>query len=565
MQTKTKWSPGPGVKVLGISLDDDESWVVSAAGPAFGICPDCGQRTRHRHGWSNRSLQDLPVQGKTVTVKLRLSRWRCAHQECERQTFTDRLPTIASPYARRTRRVSGIVGLLGHSAGGRPGERLMRRLGMPVSDDTILRQLKRDAALVSCDAPIRVVGIDDWSWRRSWRYGTMIVDLERHSVVDILEDRSVASVARWLEQHPSVEIVSRDRGGLYAQAAREGAPQARQVADRFHLMQNLRVAIEEQMSLGGRATGRALLPDKWIGSAQIDLLQDDPHVDARQRRRGRHAHQQSRQAVFDTVHALNEEGLSCSEIARRTGYGRRSIAKWLTFEKPPDRQKAALKPTSPLYFEAFLAACWKDGNRCGRHLFHDIRQRGYTGSFSNLERLLASWRRTERSVKDSASPAPIIPDQPPRDAVTPIREPETGHVISPVVAAAVCMKPRSTLTITQARRVDALKQGSPEFALMRSLGMRFRGIFRSRNPGKLDSWIDDAVNSGLVAIARFARVLHRDLDAVCNAIELPWSNGQAEGQINRLKTIKRAMYGRAGPELLRARMLPLDQNRHHTK
>lgn len=173
--------------------------------------------------------------------------------------------------------------------------------------------------------------------------------------------------------------------------------------------------------------------------------------------------------MFDTVHALNEEGLSYSEIARRTGYKRRSIAKWLTFETPPDRQKAALKPTSPLYFEACLAVCWKDGNRCGRHLFHDIRQRGYKGSFSNLERLLASWRRTERSVKDSASPAPIIPDQPPRDAVIPIRDPETGHVISPVVAAALCMKPRSTLTITQARKVDALKQGSPEFALMRSL------------------------------------------------------------------------------------------------
>ncbi|WP_457852904.1 ISL3 family transposase, partial [Sinorhizobium medicae] len=435
---------------------------------------------------------------------------------------------------------------------------------MPVSDDTILRQLKRDAALVSCDATIRVVGIDDWSWRRSWRYGTMIVDLERRSVVDILEDGSVASVARWLEQHPSVEIVSRDRGGLYAQAAREGAPQARQVADRFHLMQNLRVAIEEQMSLGGRATGRALLPDKWIGSAQIDLLQDDPHVDARHRRRGRHAHRESRQAVFDTVHALNEEGLSCSEIARRTGYGRRSIAKWLTFETPPDRQKAALKPTSPLYFEAFLAVCWKDGNRCGRHLFYDIKQRGYTGSFSNLERLLASWRRSERSVEGSASSAPIISHQRGR-GVVPIRDPETGHVISPVVAAALCIKPRSMLTITQARKVDALKQGAPEFALMRSLGMRFRGIFRSGDPGKLNSWIDDAVNSGLVAIERFARVLHRDIGAVRNAVELPWSNGQAEGQINRLKTIKRAMYGRAGAALLRARMLPLINNHHHTK
>ncbi len=353
---------------MGVALAADDSWVVSAAGAGFGICPDWGRRTRNRHGWSNGSLQDLPVQGKTVTVRLRLSRWRCAEQNCQRQTFTDRLPAIAPLYARRTRRVSEIVGLLSHSAGGRAGERLMRRLGMPVSDDPILRQLKRDAALARCDATIRVVGIDDWSWRRSWRYGNVIVDLERRSVVDILDDRSVASAAQWLERHPSVEIVSRDRCGLYAQAAREGAPQARQVADRFHLMQNLRVAIEEQMSLSGRATGRALLPDEIIRSEQVDLIQEDPQVDATYRRRVRHAHRQSRQIVFETVHAPRKEGLSCSEIARRTGYGRRSIAKWLTFETPPDRRRSALKPTSPLYFEALLAECWEDGNRCGRHL-----------------------------------------------------------------------------------------------------------------------------------------------------------------------------------------------------
>lgn len=262
------------------------------------------------------------------------------------------------------------------------------------------------------------------------------------------------------------------------------------------------------------------------------------------------------------VHSLRKEGLSCSEIARRTGYGRRSIAKWLTFDTPPDRRRAALKPTSPLYFEAFLARCWKDGNRCGRHLFHDVKGRGYTGSFSNLERLLGSWRHAERSGKNTPSSAPIIGPQPACDVV-PIRDPATGHVISPVVAAALCMKPRGMLTINQARKVDVLKQGSHEFVLMRSLGMGFRGILRSRDLSKLDIWIDDAVNSGLVAIARFARVLRRDIDAVRNAIELPWSNGQAEGQINRLKTIKRAMYGRAGLELIRARMLPLNQPHHH--
>jgi transposase len=129
----------------------------------------------------------------------------------------------------------------------------MQRLGMPVSDDTILRQLKRDATVAHRNSEVRVVGIDDWSWRRATSYGTIVVDLERRSVVDILDDRSVESAAKWLRSHPSVEVVSRDRCGLYAQAVREGAPQARQVADRFHLVQNLRSAIEEQMSLSGRA------------------------------------------------------------------------------------------------------------------------------------------------------------------------------------------------------------------------------------------------------------------------------------------------------------------------
>ncbi|ESW63719.1 hypothetical protein X772_36265 [Mesorhizobium sp. LSJC280B00] len=190
-----------------------------------------------------------------------------------------------------------------------------------------------------------MVGIDDWSWRRATSYGTIVVDLERRSVVDILDDRSVDSAAKWLRSHPSVEVVSRDRCGLYAQAIREGAPQARQVADRFHLVQNLRSAIEEQMSLSGRATGRAILSEDAIVDA------------ATHRRRARLAHRQFRQEIFETLHALRDEGLSYSEIARRTGYERRSIANWLKFKAPPDRRRAALNPTSPWYFEAFLAQC----------------------------------------------------------------------------------------------------------------------------------------------------------------------------------------------------------------
>ncbi|SDA99914.1 Transposase [Sinorhizobium sp. NFACC03] len=364
--------------------------------------------------------------------------------------------------------------------------------------------------------------------------GSIMVDLERHSVVDVLEDRNVESAKSWLKDRPTIEVVSRDRCGLYAQAVREGASQARQVADRLHLVQNLREAIKEQMSVYGHANVRPILSEDAIASARS------------QQRRARLAHRQSRQEIFDTFQALRQQGLTYSEIARRTGYERRSIANWLTSNAPRDRNRAALNPTSPLYFEAFLAECWKDGNRVGRHLFYDIKNRGYTGSRSNLERLLKVWREVEN----------IQPDGPPpdMDVSEPVRDPDTGHL----VAAALCIKPRGLLTDRQARKVNALKQGSTVFATMRGMAMRFNGILRSRSSQALDEWIDDAIDIGLTAIMRFASVLRRDVDAVKNAIELPWNNGQAEGQINRLKMLKRAMYGRAGPAAAESQKLRMN-------
>nr|WP_244598600.1 transposase [Rhizobium tubonense] len=177
---------------------------------------------------------------------------------------------------------------------------------MSISDDTILRHLKRNAAPTDDEAPARIVGIDDWSWRKSWRYRTIIVDLERRKVLDVLDDRSVVNVAQWLKRHPSIEVVSRDRCGLYAQAARDGAPQASQVADRFHLIQNLRLAIEEQMSLSGRATGRALLPDGDIEIDNDDRATRNQLPETLRRDQLRQAHRQSRQDVFETVHALSK-------------------------------------------------------------------------------------------------------------------------------------------------------------------------------------------------------------------------------------------------------------------
>lgn len=293
------------------------------------------------------------------------------------------------------------------------------------------------------------------------------------------------------------------------------------------------------MNLHGRATGRALLSEAANIAAAGNLL------------KSRLAHRTSREEIFATIHAPRNQGLTCSEIGRRTGFPRRSIAKWLQFETPPDRRRAALKKTLPWYFEEFLSQSWKDGIRTGSALLRLIRERGYEGSATHLQRLLAGWRRAVKQAKGPALEHQIL---------EPVRDPETGHAISPVIAAALCIKPRGKLTPDQERKVDALKAGSPAFGTMRCLAMRFNGILRGREADPLPAWIDDAIETDLAPILRFARTLNRDFDAVKNAVEMPWSNGQAEGQINRLKTLKRTMYGRAGPDLLRARMLPF----HHT-
>ena len=212
------------MRVLDTEIRDGK-WFVSGLGTGTARCPECDARSSRRHGWRIRHLQDLPVQGAQVILRVKVTRWRCQNPYCPRQTFADPLPEVAAVLGRRTRRVAELARLVGHASGGRPAERLLKRLGLPQSDDTVLRDLKRHAG-GSSRKGIRVVGVDDWAWQKGCRYGTIMVDLERREVVDVLPDRSAKATGEWLAQHPGIEIVSRDRCGLYAEGARQSAPQA---------------------------------------------------------------------------------------------------------------------------------------------------------------------------------------------------------------------------------------------------------------------------------------------------------------------------------------------------
>ena len=446
MKRIADWSPSSDIRVLAVDGEDGR-WVVSGEASAACACPDCQQPSRVRHGRYSRDLQDLPAQGQPVVIRVSVQRWRWRNALCRRQTFGSRMPEAAGFAARRTRRVTDVAGCLGHAVGGRPAQRLTARLGLTTSRDTILRALKR--AQGSAPGALRVVGIDDWSWRKGSTYGTLIMDLERRQVVDLLPDRRADTTARWLGARPENEVVSRDRCGLYAVAATQGAPQARQVADRFHLIQNLRDVIERQLS---RGTTRMAAPLSSGAEPPANRVPDHPpparlSATALHRNAGRDARRPIRVAQFVRVKKLADNGLSLNDIVRETGFNWRSVSKWSSMEVLAPRQRASPKHPTLAAYDEHLSARWASGTRHGVALLVEIRAMGYSGSRASFYRLLAVWKHRDRNAARCSSAAPDrgVEDQAaaelPVSAPEPI-DPATGHLISPIAAAALCIKPR---------------------------------------------------------------------------------------------------------------------------
>ena len=324
-----------------------------------------------------------------MALQLRLSRWRCCNRECEQAIFRERLGEVVAPWARRTSRVEEILLLVGHRTGGRGAEFLMKRLAMSVSNDTILRRIKRMArAAVHVEQRLRVVGVDDWAWKKGQTYGTILVDLERRTVADLLPQRSAEQLAEWLKQHPEVEVITRDRFGLYAGGAQRGAPQARQVADRFHLLLNLREAVEKRtrsttstagITAGG---GRPECEEDCVPEPD-SRSRANPEVQAHKRRLVAERWR-AKKKLFALVRALHLSGRTASAIVRETGVGRKRVDKWIRCTQLPTRNEMEPKPTSPRFFAAHLQRRWAEGCTAGPRLLTEIRSLGYSGCYSSF-------------------------------------------------------------------------------------------------------------------------------------------------------------------------------------
>lgn len=504
-------------------------------------CPYCRYVSRRVHSRYQRTLADLPCGGDTMRLYVLVRRFFCSNPLCQRRTFVEPLLDFALRYARRTERLRQAQTRMAQAVGSRPGVRLGSNLAMPTSATTLLRLEK--AAPLPVRATPRVLGVDDWAFRKGHHYGTILYDLEAHCVVDLLPDRTPETLAAWLQAHPGVEIVSRDRAEAYASGIRQGAPQALQVADRWHFTKNLGQALETMLE-----SKRALL--KQIISVApeaeaMSLAVAEPPVPVCPELSNRQALQQEQEKQcrrayraerYETVQALFRQGLNISHIAAHLHLSRRTVRKLAQAEQFPERKPRAPRPVKLDPYKPYLRERWAAGCHVGETLFAEIRTRGYQGGYTQVK----TWLGTLREPVPQA-------EMPSHDK------------LSPRQVAVWMLRRAEERTARQQTLLNRLEETSDVFRAASTLTVRFLAMVRQQPRQEqsvaLQEWLNTVLESSVKEFRAFAKSVQHDFDAVCAGLSLEWSNGPVEGSVNRLKFVKRRGYGRAHFDLLRRRVL----------
>jgi transposase len=510
-------------------------------------CPLCTTPARRIHSHYERTLADLSWADYRVRLQLRVRKWFCRNRACRRRIFTERLPTVAAPWARRTLRLAQRLVALGLALGGRAGVHLGRAWDLAVSRTTLLRLL-RGLPLPALPTP-RVLGVDDFALRKRHTYGTILVDLERRQPIALLPERTAEPVAQWLREHPGVEVIARDRSSTYAEGARQGAPNATQVADRFHLLQNLAEALEPVFTTHDRAlqaVNAAMrqqpvpLPDGTVAVA-VPPPPTPPAEEARAAQRA-----VRRQARYNEAWALHRQGWSTAAIAAQVGCSRRTIERYLqmpTWPVPQHRRHYGRSILNP--YQAYILERWNAGCHTAIQLFQEIQPRGYTGSYRRVTAYVSRIRQAQG----------IPPRRQGRRQRLPVVAEPVAPPLTPRRATWLVLRRAEHRTAAEAQQLAQLHAQSAEVAEAMDLAQDFTALVRQRQPERLDPWLTRATASTLEAFQRFARGLQEDYQAVKAGVTLPWSTSPVEGHINRLKMLKRQMFGRARLDLLSRRFL----------
>ncbi|MFI9046830.1 ISL3 family transposase [Streptomyces sp. NPDC053427] len=512
------------VAVLSVDVSGDAVQIEARRTTAGSACPGCGRWSSRVHSSYLRFPADVPSAGRRVVLCLRVRRFACPLASCARRTFVEQVPGLTRRYSQWTERLRSTLAAVGLALAGRAGARMAGAFGVSVSRSTVLRMVD---ALPEPEVPApRVVGVDEYATRKGRNYGTVLVDVETRRPVDLLPDREASSLAAWLATRPGVEVVCRDRAAFFADGAATGAPQAVQVADRWHLWHNLSEAAERCVA-DHRGCLRAdepeppqqiLEPGEPADDAGSPWLRSHRFAD---RTRDRHA----------AVHALLAAGHSRRSIERQLGMTYRTV-KRLADAAPPKTSSAAsgraARPSSTSTRPTWMTAGTRAAPMPGRH---------------------------GRRSCCSATPAAISEFAPTAAPSASRQTPVTAPPPSPRTVAGWILRRPDALTEVEQLRLKAVLVHCPELDALTGHVRSFARMLTERQGELLPQWLDAVRQDALPGLHTLAAAIDRDRDAVIAGLALPWNSGVVEGHVNRIEMLKRQMFGRAGFQLLRKRVL----------
>jgi transposase len=506
-------------------------WLQVRPSARVAACVRCGQLSGRVHSGYQRRLHDVPAGGRDVVIVVAARRFRCVNPACPAVTFTEQVEGLTSRYCRRTPPAAAALGAIATALCGRAGARLAAALGMaPPSRHTMIR-LVMAVPLAGPAAAPPVLGVDDFALRRGHVYGTVLIDIGTGAVIDLLPDREAATVEKWLEDHPGAAVICRDRAGAYADGARQGAPGAVQVADRWHLLHNL-AAKAHETAAAHRASCLAPRQDAPGDSHHQQQQEQQQEQEEQVTAAGRRSLAERTRQRHAEIHQLLAAGHAKADVARILGLSRPTIYKFARAAGPGEVTAAArdsvLDPCKP-----YLIQRWNAGARDARALHAEITARGYTGSDQQV-------RRFVRPFRDLPGPVPAPPP-----AIPSARKITTWLMTNP-----------ANLTAADAAALAAVTTTCPHLgqlqAAIRSFNDMMTGLTGTRH---LDAWLAAADATNLDQLRSFARGIRKDHAAVLSGLTLPYSSGKVEGTVNKIKMLKRQTYGRASFELLRKRVL----------
>ncbi|GAA0903612.1 ISL3 family transposase [Virgisporangium aurantiacum] len=461
-------------------------------------------------------------------VRLQVSRYFCDASGCAARTFAEQIPGVSVRHGRRTPHLTRMLVDIGLALAGRAGSRLAATIGLPAGRNVLLRLVR--ALPDRLIGAVSVLGVDDFALRRGHRYGTILIDMDTHRPIDVLDDRLADTFAAWLEEHPGVTVVCRDRGGAYAEGARTGAPQAIQVADRWHLWKNLAEQVEKTVAAHhgcirtAYATPTAEAADEPDAAAAMDAAAVDrwegSAIVARTKER------------YAAVQALKAQGKGIKAIRRELGLAKETVRKFYRAASVDELLVTARAGRCSILdpFKPFLHDAWNAGRTNVSALYREIVEQGYRGSYATVCDYLGPFR-----TQTAPPPAPTVP--------------KVRRITSWLLSHPDHLDTDDQVELKQVRAA------CPELDTTAARVATFAQILTELRGEELDAWMTTVEADDLPHLHRFVRGLRADNAAVVNGLTLPHNSGAVEGAVNRIKMMKRQMYGRAKFDLLRKRIL----------